>query len=149
MLRRAVRVPLHWQAPASARPVRQRGQSQRTTKSELEELLYLSLTAAGLHHGCVREHLYVPGRRYRADMAWPEHRLLVEVQGGIWSPKSGHSGGSGITKDIERGNAATLAGWRVLRFGPQHIRSGEAVRISSSSASCACCAPRSGTGEAR
>lgn len=110
-------------------PHRQRGQSQRTTKSALEELLYMSLTAAGLHHGCVREHLYVPGRRYRADLAWPERRLLVEVQGGIWSPKSGHSGGAGITKDIERGNAATLAGWRVLRFAPAHIRNGEAVRV--------------------
>lgn len=110
---------------------RTRGAARRVVArgpSRLEELLYLHLTWSGIHYGCQREYPYVPGRRFRADFAWPADRLLVEVQGGVWSPKSGHSGGAGIVKDIERGNAATLAGWRVLRFAPQHIRSGDAVR---------------------
>lgn len=128
-MRRPIRVP-EW--PASE--PRPRGATRRVVHhgkgtSELEELLYLHLVGAGLHHGCVRQHLYVPGRRFTADFAWPDQRLLVECQGGVWSRKSGHSGGSGITKDIERGNAATLAGWRVLRFAPAHIRSGEALRV--------------------
>lgn len=102
---------------------------QRCVPSPLEELLYLHFVGCGLHHGCEREYVYAPGRRFRADFAFPAHKLLVECQGGVWSGKSGHSGGAGITKDIERGNAATLAGWRVLRFAPAHIRSGEAVRV--------------------
>lgn len=32
-------------------------------------------------------------------------------------------------EELHRGNAATLAGWRVLRFGPPHIRSGEALAV--------------------
>jgi len=47
----------------------------------------------------------------------------------VWAGKSGHAGGSGITKDGERQNAATLAGWRVVRFPPQMVRSGEAIRV--------------------
>lgn len=103
--------------------------TNRRVGSNLEELLYLGLVAHGLHHGCVREYVYAPPRRLRADFAWPAQRLLVEVQGGIYLRRSGHSGGTGITRDIDRGNAATLAGWRVLRFGPPHIRSGEALTV--------------------
>lgn len=103
--------------------------SHRQTGSRLEELFYVSMVGANLHHGCQREYVYAPPRKFRADFAWPDQRLLVEIQGGIWTARSGHSGGSGITRDIDRGNVATLAGWRVLRFGPTHIRSGEALRL--------------------
>lgn len=127
-MRRPVRVP-SWPAPPRGATQRVLNPRQGGSKSALEELLYLGLVAHGLHHGCTREHIYAPGRRFRADFAWPEQRLLVECQGGVWQNKSGHSGGSGITRDIERGNAATLAGWRVLRFAPAHIRSGEALTV--------------------
>lgn len=106
-----------------------RGGGKRRPKTDYEGLFYLGVVGAGLHTGCVREFFYVPGRKFRADFAWPAERLLVEIQGGVWSPKSGHSGGTGITQDCERGNAAALAGWRVLRFTPAHVRKGEALRV--------------------
>jgi len=101
----------------------------RCVPSHLEELFYLGLVGAGLHHGCVREHIYAPPRKFRADFCWKAARLIAQIDGGVWAGKSGHSGGSGITKDCERQNAATLAGWRVVRFPPQMVKSGEAIRV--------------------
>ena len=69
----------------------------------------------------------IPARRWRWDFAWPDHHLLVEVQGGIWR-KGGHSTGKGITRDAEKMNAATLAGWNVLACTADHIKDGKAIQ---------------------
>jgi very-short-patch-repair endonuclease len=101
---------------------------QRSAGSVWEERLLLHLCAANLHHGCIREYVFAPPRRFRADFAWPEQRLLVEVQGGIWTRgKASHSSGAGVSRDAEKLNTATLAGWRVLQVTSDHIRSGDAV----------------------
>ena len=31
-----------------------------------------------------REYRFAPPRRWRADFAWPQARLLVEIEGGLW-----------------------------------------------------------------
>lgn len=77
-----------------------------------------------------RQYPYVPGRRFAADFAFLAERLLVEVQGGIAAfvrddgeeRRGAHGSVSGVIKDLERGNLATLHGWRVLRFMPQAMR---------------------------
>ncbi len=124
-MRRPIRLPA---LPGVARP---RGTGQRQAKSELEALLYMQVTMAGLHHGCVAQYRFaLPEREYRSDLAWPTQRLLVEVEGAIWSRgTSGHKGGTGITRDCEKANLATLRGWRCLRFVEKHIKSGEAVQV--------------------
>lgn len=124
-MRRLIRLP---SLPGVARP---KGTGQRQAKSELEGLLYMQITAAGLHHGCRPQFQFAaPERLYRSDFAWPEQRVLVEVEGAIWAGgKSGHNSGTGITRDCEKANLATLRGWRTLRFVEKHIKSGEAVRV--------------------
>ena len=47
----------------------------------------------------------------RVDFAWPEQRLVVEVDGFAF-----HSDRVAYRSDRRRGNALVLAGWRVLRF---------------------------------
>lgn len=70
----------------------------------------------------------LPGRRFRWDFAWPEARLLVEVNGGTWSKRrKGHSSGSGIARDYEKANTAALAGYYQLTFDAKMVRSGEAA----------------------
>lgn len=96
------------------------------TPSDVESTLLYQLRLAGLPIP-VSEYRAVPGRRYRFDFAWPDHRLLVEVQGGIWTV-SGHSTGKGITRDVEKLAAATIAGWRVLQVTSDHVRNGVALR---------------------
>ena len=60
----------------------------------------------------------VPGRRFRLDIAVPEARLAVEVDGWEWHGK--HKGD--FTRDRERQNLLTLNGWRILRFTAGQIR---------------------------
>lgn len=71
------------------------------------------------------------GRQFRADFAWPSHRLLVEVQGGIWMPsgRGAHSGGAAIKLDIERAQYAVLLGWWRLPVTTDQVRNGEAIDL--------------------
>lgn len=65
-------------------------------------------------------------RNWRFDFAWPECRVAVEVEGGVWS-NGRHTRGQGFISDIEKYNAAVLQGWRVLRYTSKAIKSGQAV----------------------
>jgi hypothetical protein len=67
----------------------------------------------------------IEGRRWRADLAWPQQRLIVEVQGGVWLQRGGHTGGQAQIDDMEKFNALQLHGWRVLQVTPQQVTSGE------------------------
>jgi len=55
-------------------------------------------------------------RSYKADFAFPEVKLVVEIEGGHFSRTSGHSGGKAIRKDIKRFNLLTELGWAYLRY---------------------------------
>lgn len=74
----------------------------------------------------IAEHRFHPERRWRFDFAWPTVKLAVEVEGGVFIAGR-HSRGLGMLNDMEKYNEAVLLGWRVLRVGRQHIKSGEAV----------------------
>jgi very-short-patch-repair endonuclease len=65
----------------------------------------------------VREHRFHAVRRWRFDYAWPEQRVALEVDGGVWTGGR-HTRGAGFIKDMEKLNAATIAGWRVVRVVP-------------------------------
>jgi very-short-patch-repair endonuclease len=93
--------------------------------SELEDTLAMQMRAVGIPHP-VREYKFDPKRRWRADFAWPESMLLVEVEGGHWIGGR-HTRGSGFDKDAEKYNEAALAGWTLIRVTSTHVKSGEAV----------------------
>ena len=95
------------------------------TMSHLEVMLDDQLCLAGITPEDT-EFFAIPGRRFRWDFAWPSKKLLVEVQGAIWV-KGGHSTGTGITRDAEKLNLATLAGWRTLIVTAEHIKDGKAL----------------------
>jgi hypothetical protein len=65
----------------------------------------------------VFEFLHIPGRRFRLDYAWPDHRIGLEVQGGIWT-RGKHSRGAGQKIDMEKNNLGILHGWRVFQCVP-------------------------------
>ncbi|MBN6741427.1 DUF559 domain-containing protein [Acidithiobacillus sp. MC6.1] len=54
----------------------------------------------------------VPGRKFRIDVAFPGHRLAVEIDG--WQYHGQHL--SAHRKDRERMRLLTLHGWRLLPF---------------------------------
>lgn len=78
------------------------------------------------------EYRFHKTRRWRYDFAWPEYKIALDVEGGIYgrgrpcptcgiSRTGAHSSVSGILRDIERGNAAALDGWLVLRVLPEEL----------------------------
>lgn len=73
-----------------------------------------------------REFRFYPSRRWRSDLAWPDHKLLVEFEGGVYT-KGRHTRGKGFERDCEKYNTATIAGYRVLRFTTSDVKSGQAV----------------------
>jgi hypothetical protein len=71
------------------------------------------------------EHYFAKPRRWRFDWAWPDKRIAVECEGGIWG-YGRHNRAPGFIKDMEKYNEAAKLGWRVFRFTPQQIKKGEA-----------------------
>ncbi len=67
-----------------------------------------------------------PERNWLADFAWPEYRLIVEVDGAVWA-RGRHTRGSGRVKDMERDNWCALHGWRVLRYTTAQAEDGTAA----------------------
>lgn len=75
---------------------------------------------ADLHYGgipYVEEYEFAleAGRKFRFDVAFPEHKIAIEYEG-IYSGKSRHTTASGYTEDTEKYNLAQELGWIVLRF---------------------------------
>lgn len=78
-----------------------------------------------------KEYRFSPKRRYRMDYAWVNEKVAVEIQGGIWikglSGRGGaHSLPSNIIRDMEKSNLAQLLGWKLFKFTPQQLKTGEA-----------------------
>lgn len=85
-------------------------------------LLLMQCKAVGLPVP-VTEHRFHSTRRWRFDVAWIEHKLAVEVDGGGFV-HGRHSRGTGIERDSEKYAEALLLGWRVLRTTPRQVRQG-------------------------
>jgi len=94
-------------------------------ESHLELTLRVQLRALGLPEP-VLQHRLVPGRRFRADLAWPAALVYVECEGGIWVGGR-HGTGSGIESDSEKTSLAALEGYRLIRCTRSQIESGEAA----------------------
>jgi len=95
--------------------------------SKIEDELLFDLIAIGMPEP-VREYRFAPPRKFRADFAYPEQKILIEVQGGIYV-KGGHSTGVGLERDYEKLNLAQLNGFKIFLFSRKMIESGEAISI--------------------
>lgn len=69
-----------------------------------------------------------PIRRWRFDYAFPEKKLAVEIDGGLWQ-YGRHNRASGRIKDMEKENAAAVLGWRILYFTPQQAKKTETYKL--------------------
>ena len=74
------------------------------------------------------EFKFHPTRRWRFDYAWPDQKVAVEVEGGVWIGGR-HTSGSGFVKDMEKYNFATAMGWKIFRFTPQQLRNSEHIKF--------------------
>lgn len=93
----------------------------------LEHLFYLSLIASHLPKPAL-QFKAVEGRDYAWDFAWPEHGLLVELNGGTWIA-GGHSTGAGQRRDSIKQNLAALHGFKTMAITTDMIRDGTALAM--------------------
>lgn len=94
--------------------------------SELEDRLAYHLDLFGIEY--VRQYKFHPSRKWLADFAILENKLIIEVNGGTWMVKSGHNTGRGISRDYEKSNSAQLLGWTYLQYTAAEIDDGTAMR---------------------
>jgi hypothetical protein len=79
------------------------------------EYRFGAMAADGAGKG-LRARLQALGLRdWRFDIAIPEYMIAVELDGGTWI-QGRHSRGAGVISDMDKINAATVRGWRVLRY---------------------------------
>ena len=94
-------------------------------ESEGESLLKMQLKALKIEFE--QEFKFHAKRKWRADFHITGKKLLVEVEGGIWSGGR-HTRGKGYLGDMEKYNAATVMGYRVIRFSTEQVTSGLAIQ---------------------
>ncbi|KHF78447.1 hypothetical protein PJ15_1506 [Acinetobacter sp. neg1] len=107
------------------RKTKSRAKSQQQEPSEGELILMRDLRALGI--GFEPEYKFHPTRKWRADFLISNTKILIEVEGGIWSGGR-HTRGTGYIGDMEKYNAAAILGFQVLRFSTQQVKSGLAVQ---------------------
>lgn len=59
-------------------------------------------------------------RGWRWDFCWPEAKLALECQGGVWSGGK-HGRGSGVVKDMDKTSEGAAQGWRVIQVTPDAL----------------------------
>jgi hypothetical protein len=100
-------------------PVRKKTVVKRIEARPLKEMkLILQLMKIDF----IAEHRFHETRQWRFDISIPSLKIAIEYEG-IMSRKSRHTTVTGYTKDCEKYNAATIAGWRVLRYNVFNYRS--------------------------
>lgn len=77
--------------------------------------------------GFEQEYKFHPTRKWRADFLITGTKILVEVEGGIWSGGR-HTRGKGYVGDMEKYNEAAMMGFTVLRFSTEQVKAGVAIK---------------------
>jgi Protein of unknown function (DUF559) len=116
----------------TARPKHKKASRQpktaKTAPNAYSERFLAACRVAGLPEPVPEYPFAAPERKYRADFAFVEHKVIVEVEGGVWRKGGGaHSHPLNILRDMERTNEATIRGWRLLRFVPEKLLSEETL----------------------
>lgn len=70
------------------------------------------------------EYRFDLNRKWRLDFAFPQWKIAIEVEGGVWSGGR-HTRGIGYEKDCEKYNALAMQGWMLYRFTGGMVEGGE------------------------
>lgn len=85
-----------------------------------------------------REVKFHPSRKWALDFAWPEWKVAIEYQGGIfagakkgereeWKQSASHRSLNGILRDQWKGNEAQVLGWVVILANAQTVVTGQVL----------------------
>lgn len=94
-------------------------------RTDYGPLLDLHVRSHSLPAG-IPEFRFHPVRRWRFDRAWPDQRVAIEIEGGVFV-QGRHTRGPAFEADCVKYATALTLGWRVLRVTPRQVKSGLAV----------------------
>lgn len=77
---------------------------------------------------CEKEWRFHPVRKWRFDYAFPDFKVALEVEGGVFTGGR-HTRSLGFLKDIEKYNAAAVLGWTVVRTVPDELYTGKTLSM--------------------
>ncbi|MCH2000353.1 DUF559 domain-containing protein [Acinetobacter seifertii] len=112
-------------AKPRSKPKRRVSLKKERVVSEGETVLATHLKACKISFD--QEYKFHPTRKWRADFLITGTKILVEVEGGIWSGGR-HTRGKGYLGDMEKYNEAAAMGYTVLRFSTEQVKSGLALK---------------------
>ena len=100
-------------------PVKTKKKAQKPAKQPLRDV-FTVICKTDLKEVCEKEFKFHPVRKWRFDYAFPEHKIALEVEGGVWTGGR-HTSSVGFLNDMEKYNTATLMGWRFFRTTPDDL----------------------------
>lgn len=74
------------------------------------------------------EYSFFNGRRWKFDFAYPEKKIAIEVEGGMWT-RGRHTRPLGFDADCEKYSIAATMEWIVIRVTEKMIRDGRALAL--------------------
>lgn len=86
------------------------------TRTEPAGIIHMKSTLDAMKLPYVTEYRFDPKRKFRADIALPDLRLLIEYEGLTKQHQGGHQSIEGYSKNCEKYNLATCQGWHYLRY---------------------------------
>lgn len=88
--------------------------------TNLETIKIKALFKSLVNIEVVDEYQFFKGRKWRFDFAIPNKKIAIEIEGGVYT-NGRHTRPKGYLGDMEKYNAATMCGWKLLRFTPQQM----------------------------
>jgi len=88
-----------------------------------EQQRHLTFLAQCEKHGIPTPHyeyLFHPVRKWRFDYAWPDKKVYLEIQGGLYNGGA-HARPWGIRRDMAKSSAASGLGWRPQYCMPREL----------------------------
>lgn len=101
---------------------------QKALAAIKQDALIESLRQFGFHP--VREYKFAKSikRQWKFDLAWPEHYVAFEFEGGAFS-KGGHVTGIGFERNCLKYSTAAVMGWAVIRCTYNQVSDGTALDL--------------------
>jgi uncharacterized protein (UPF0128 family) len=93
----------------------------------MSDLALMQIRAVGLPEP-EKEYRFHDVRKWRFDLAWPDRKIALEVEGGAYI-SGRHTRGKGYEGDCEKYSMAAILGWCVVRATTGQVKSGLALRL--------------------
>jgi very-short-patch-repair endonuclease len=82
--------------------------------------LFIALVQKELNVTVTPEYRFDDTRKWRIDYAIVPHKIAIEVEGGAYT-NGRHTRPMGFIGDMEKYNALTVQGWRLIRVQPKDL----------------------------